>query len=161
MSKLGVPPERSIKPSRKRLDDFGRTLLRYIAEEAKKDAALSSSVPSDPDFYTSFTYQIVGDSVVVSSTWPWLERLVEGTKGPYPMKWLTAQAGVKKVPIRDKNGNLVIRSTPLTTDKAWIHPGIAEHTFIQRAFDRAQDEFVRHVLEDHMDVVLDLVFKNG
>lgn len=160
MSKLGVPPEREIHFGKSDLDKFGRSLIRYIIEEAKNDAAKSTNIPDDRDFYTSFSYRIVGNAVVVESTWPWLELIVEGTDGPYPMKWLTAQQGVTKVPIRKKDGSVVIRSTPLTTDKAWIHPGIAKHTFIQRAFQRAQDEFVRSVLDHNMDTILALVFGN-
>lgn len=160
MSKLGVPPERLIHLSRADLNRFGRTLIQYIIEEAKKDAATSTSVPDTRDFYTSFSYKIVGNTVEIESSWPWIETLIDGTNGPYPMKWLTAQEGVKKVPMRDRNGNMVVRTAPLTTDKAWIHPGIAKHTFIQRAFQRAQDEFVRRVLDNNLETILDLVFKH-
>jgi hypothetical protein len=140
------------------LDHFGRILIRYIVEEAKKDAAKSSAIPDSRDFYTSFQYRVVGNSVEVSSSWPWLDLIVEGTDGPYPMKWLTRAQGVKKVPLRAKDGSLVIRSTPLTTDKAWIHPGIARHTFIQRAFDRARGDFARRVIGENLHTILGKLF---
>ena len=70
------------------------------------------------------------------------------------MKWLTAAEGTPKIPLRSKDGTMVVRSTPLTTDKAWIHPGIAKHTFIQRAFDRAKGEFARRVLDKNMSRIL-------
>lgn len=143
-----------IKLNPAELNRFGRLLIKFIREEAKRDAALSPQIPDTREFYESFSYRLDGNSVVVESTWDWVNTLVDGTNGPYPMKWLTAAQGVKKIPMRDKQGNLIFRSTPLTTDKAWIHPGVARHTFIQRAFDRAQEEMASMV----MDAVMRKVF---
>ena len=53
------------------------------------------------------------------------------------MTWLTRARGVGTVPLRTKDGDIVFRAAPLTADRAWIHPGIARHNFIQRAYDRA------------------------
>jgi hypothetical protein len=111
--------------------------VRFIREEATRDAAKSPSVPRSKEFFDSFTYRVDRDSVEVISTWPWLHVILEGTDGPFPMPWLTAARGVHRVPLVDEHGAVIIRSTPLTTDRAWVHPGIARHTFIQRAWERA------------------------
>lgn len=147
--------------NRSDLHAFGRDLIRLIREEAKKDAAKSTMIPDIKDFYDSFTYRIEGNDVIVESTWEWLDILTEGTKGPYPMKWLTAAQGVPKIPLRDRNGGLTFRNTPLTTDKAWIHPKIAQHTFIQRALDKATDIYMRKVVEQNLEGILMAAFKRG
>ena len=137
------------------LQFFGRCLLKYIREEAKKDAAKTGQVPTTKEFYDSFSYKIKESSIEVSSTWPWIELITSGTDGPYPMKWLTQARGVYKVPLRGRDGSILIRSTPLTTDKAWIHPGIAKHTFIQRAFRRALKDCISQFLSKKAGKILD------
>ena len=161
MSKLGVRPGSGIKLDRQDLAKFGKVLVRFLIEEIKKDASKSTNIPDTKEFYDSFSYEVQGNSVALKSSWPWVEQLVEGTDGPYSMKWMTAAQGVRKIPLRDKDGSIVIRTTPLTTDKAWIHPGIARHSFFQRAMARAQNAFVDHVLEKNMDTVMGAAFGHG
>jgi len=151
----------TFKLDRNDLRHFGKLLVRFVVEEAKKDAAKSSFIPDSKDFYESFSYRVVGNGVEVSSSWPWIELIVQGTKGPYPMKWLTKAQGVEKVPLVGKDGQVVIRSTPLTTDKAWIHPKIAQHTFIRRAFDRARLEFSKLLLSRNSGEMLRGIFEDG
>jgi len=141
------------------LQFFGRCLLKYIREEAKKDAAKTHQVPTTEDFYKSFTYQVKDNTIEVSSSWPWIDLIVFGTNGPYKMKWLTQAQGVYKVPLRGKQGELIIRSTPLTTDKAWIHPGIAKHNFIERAFRRARKDCVDRFMDKNIGKIMGNVFK--
>lgn len=153
-----MPNPQKLPVGRSELERFGRTLVRYVVEEAKKDAQKSSFIPANKEFYDSFTYRVNPDgSVTVSSNWPWVDLLVVGSR-PYPMKWLTKAQGVAKVPFMGKDGQLLIRSTPLTTDKAWIHPAIARHTFIQRAFDRAREEFMADVADKALRAILGKVF---
>jgi hypothetical protein len=99
------------------------------------------------------------NTVEVSSSWPWIDLITYGTQGPYRMTWLTQAQGVHKVPLRGKHGELVIRSTPLTTDKAWIHPGIARHTFIERAFRRAKKDCVTRFLTKNLGKIFDGTLK--
>jgi hypothetical protein len=150
----------TLKIGRNDLRHFGKLLVRFVVEEAKKDASKSSFIPTSKDFYESFSYRVVGNGVDVTSNWPWIDLIVQGTKGPYPMKWLTRAQGVDKVPLISKEGQVVIRSTPLTTDKAWIHPKIAQHTFIRRAFDRARVEFAKLLLSRNSGEMLRKVFEN-
>jgi hypothetical protein len=141
------------------LQFFGRCLIKYIKEEAAKDAAKTHQVPVTEEFYKSFTYQVKDNTIEVSSSWPWIDLITFGTSGPYPMKWLTQAKGVYKVPLRGEHGELLIRSTPLTTDKAWIHPGISRHTFIERAFRRAREDCVSKFLSKNIGKIMGGVLK--
>ena len=75
-----------------------------------------------------------------------------------------AKAGVKMtrrerlplvVPLRDKAGQIVFRMAPLTTAKAWIHPGIAKFTFAQRAIRKAKEQCIEVLKEAAMDAFMD------
>lgn len=140
------------------LNFFGRCILKYIRQEALKDHAKTGQVPNSKDFLGSFSYQIKGNSIEVFSSWPWIDLIRCGTDGPYAMTWLTKAQGVAKVPLRGKNGEILIRNTPLTTDKAWIHPGIARHTFVERAFRRAKkdcfDQFLSRKVGDILNATM-------
>jgi len=37
------------------------------------------------------------------------------------------------VPVKDRGGKVVFRTAPLQTANAWVHPGIARFTFVERA----------------------------
>ena len=55
------------------------------------------------------------------------------------MKWLTKEqrGKTKVIPIKDKStGKIVFRSTPLTTKKAWIHPGIKKGMWIDEGIEK-------------------------
>lgn len=140
------------------LQFFGRCLIKYIRQEAEKDASKTHQVPVTEDFYKSFSYRVKGNTIEVSSSWPWIDMITQG-RDPYPMPWLTQAQGVYKVPLRDAQGMLVIRSTPLTTDKAWIHPAIARHTFIERAFRRAQKDCISSFLDKKANKIMAQAFK--
>lgn len=163
------------------LQFFGRCLVKYVREEARKDAAKSKSVPLDKNFYESFGYKITSRGIEITSNWPIIDLIIHGTDGPYPMTWLTQQAHRARgeatpkkakpkptkvpkpgapyspptiqqlvakrrasnpliVPLRDRSGDVIFRTAPLTTDSAWIHPGFAKHNFVNRAFERARNE---------------------
>jgi hypothetical protein len=55
------------------------------------------------------------------------------------MKWLTKDQlkKTKTIPIKDKEtGEIVFRTTPLTTKKAWIHPGIKKGMWIDEGIEK-------------------------
>lgn len=166
--------------SRADLRFFGECLVKFVKEEARKDAQKSSQVPNNQYFFNSFSFVIQPSSIEIQSSWPWIDSLIEGTDA-YPMEWLTQEAqgvscvseaekkaisrrremrtgsrsggpptimeivaqkkskSVVKVPLRADNGELIIRSLPCTAKDAWIHPAVAKHNFINRAFERARD----------------------
>jgi hypothetical protein len=138
---------------------FGRCIIKYIRQEALKDHAKTGQVPNSKDFLGSFSFQIKGNSIEVVSSWPWIDLVRFGTNGPYAMKWLTRAQGVPKVPLRGKHGEILIRNTPLTTDKAWIHPGIARHTFVERAFRRAKKDCFDKFLQRQIGNILNETLK--
>jgi hypothetical protein len=129
------------KLSKDMLHKYGKHLVDYIKIEAKKDMARRSTpggpvgLPNSPRFWNSFHYRIKGTSTVeIYSTWPWIEGLIEGRKAG-PMRAHT-QANPKltgKVIPFYKDGVVIFRMAPSRGGKLWIHPGIARHTFIERA----------------------------
>jgi hypothetical protein len=134
------------------LEKLGKKWVRYIREEARKDAQKSTFVPRSKEFYQSFSYAVEpGGMVVIYSTWEWLEIITEGTRGRYKMAWLTQERGVNVVPLTQRDGTVVLRRTPLTIGKAWVHPKIAKHTFINRAYERAVGELIDEVMEKALE----------
>lgn len=134
------------------LEKFGRRWVKYLREEAKKDSLKSTFIPRSKEFYNSFSYAVeAGGIVAIYSTWEWLDLITEGTRGRYKMAWLTHEKGVDVVPMAQKDGTMALRRTPLTIGKAWIHPKIAKHTFINRAYERALGELLSEVMEKALD----------
>lgn len=146
----------NIQLNKQDLAEFGKLCVEYIEEEARKAARYSKSIPKDEAFFKSFSYKVSGSSTVkILSSWDWIgiyQNLQEqgaendpafGKPRPFRMTWLTKNAGVDKVPLFDKDtGQIVIRSAPLKAADAWVHPGIARHTFINKAMKRAREEFI-------------------
>ena len=157
-----------IKLEKSDLDRFGELCVKYIVKEAKAAAAYSKSLPKSEEFYNSFGYRIQGSSTVkITSTWDWIEIYQDlqtqgpdndpafGKPKPFRMTWATQQKGITKVPLIDKRtGQVVVRSTPLKVADAWIHPGIARHTFINKGMKKAQEEFVKELIEKKLQDVV-------
>jgi hypothetical protein len=181
--------------SRADLRFFGACLVKFVKEEARKDAKKSSQVPNNQDFFDSFSFVVRPSSIEIQSSWPWIDSLVEGTDA-YPMEWLTQEAqgmscvseaekkaiarrremrtgtrkdgpptimeivaqkkskSVVKVPLRADNGEMIIRSLPCTAKDAWIHPAIAKHNFINRAFDRARETCLQNWAKKNLQRLL-------
>jgi len=150
---------------REELEVLGRIMVESVVEEAKKDFAKQGGrrtapgkpegIPGTrfpthktrirPEFFDSFDYEIVGKkTVAITSTWPWIDQITEGRR-PFKMTWLTRAKGVNAVPIVTHGGTVVIRMAPLTTADAWIHPGFARHTFIQRGIRKAKKKAAQEV----------------
>ena len=126
---------------------YGETLVREISREAKIAAKKFSIVPDTPKFYNSFSYKIVGRTIEIITSWPWIDPLIEGTP-EFPMTWLTREKGVNKVPIFLDNGSVIIRTAPLTTQDAWIHPKIAKHTFVEKGIEAAKVKALKKIIDD-------------
>lgn len=140
------------------LQRLGKAMVDAIVEEAKKDFAKQGrsptpkgqpeGLPDSDNFFESFDYKIVGKStVVITSTWPWIQETVEG-RPPYKMTWLTRSQQVYKVPMPQPNGTVIIRTAPLKMADAWIHPGFARHTFLERGIRRARKEMAKIIGEE-------------
>ena len=157
----------------KMMSIIGKCMAKVFAEEAVRDFRKRGWSVRDPmkgsDLGKSFGYKLKGRSTVeVTCTFYGVARLANEDIPEHPMPWLTQQAhgtlpkkiipgkktvagisGSKRplvVPIQT-DGGVIFRMAPLTTDKAWIHPGIAKFTFVNRAVKRAREECLK-VLRD-------------
>jgi hypothetical protein len=145
------------------LERFGELMVKHVVEAARKAAGKSKSIPRSEKFFSSFSYKIKGSSTVqIVSTWPWVDTLLKGAGDgadarsgrPFRMDWLTKEKGVNAVPMFDDAGRVIIRSAPLTTADAWIHPGIARHTFIRTGVEKAKEEFAREFVKEIFETVV-------
>jgi hypothetical protein len=132
---------------------LGEALVESVVAEARKDFAKQGEsptpkgqpegLPASESFFESFDYKIVGKSTVtITCTWPWIEQIKEG-RSPYRMVWLTRQRRVYKVPMPQKDGTVLIRMAPLRTRDAWIHPGFARHTFLERGVRKGRQRMAQ------------------
>lgn len=110
--------------------------------------------PKTPDIFSSFGYRIRNGQIEITSTWELMGLYVEGMPRT-KMKWATRERGVPKVPLIQEDGTVVIRTTPLRSSDAWIHPGIAKYGFIQQGIKKGMAEaekvVVRYAVEALMD----------
>jgi len=150
-----IPLDRSV------FEKIGEILVESVVTEARKDFAKQRKTPGAPvglpdsaDFFKSFSYRLVGKSTLeVVSTWPFIKQVTEG-RDPFRMDWLTGQNGVNVVPLIDKTGQVIFRMAPLNLGNAWIHPGFARHTFIQRGIRKGREKAMQLLAEEARKVLL-------
>lgn len=137
----------------KMLHRLGRVLVESVVEEARVDFAKQGRAPKPPgkpegipnteDFFKSFHHRLTGTSTIeILSTWPYIDQVIEG-RDPYPMPWLTRSRGVDVVPILKGDGVVIYRTAPLKIQDAWIHPGFARHTFLQRGIKKGREKMAQ------------------
>lgn len=137
-----------IKITQRTMKQLGKVIVESVVAEARKDFAKQGKaprrgepvgIPDTEDFFRSFSFRIVGESTVeVLSNWPFIKQLTEG-RDPYPMWWLR-RPKVHTVPIVIGAGEVIFRVAPLKLSDAWIHPGFARHTFIQRGIRKGREK---------------------
>ena len=145
------------------LEEVGRILVESIVEEARKAIAKQApaprrgqpyEIPDSEDFLRSFKHRVVGASTVeVMSTHPLIDQVLEG-RDPYPMTWLTRERGVYIVPLVGPGGRVLFRMAPLKTKDAWIHPGFARHTFVQRGIKKGRERAARLLAQSAVQALL-------
>lgn len=134
---------------------LGQVLVDSVVAEARVDFAKQGRAPHVPGkpeglprteaFFESFSYRLSGKSTIeVLSSWPYIDQVTEG-RDPYPMTWLTRANGVNVVPILKGAGVVIYRTAPLKLQDAWIHPGFARHTFIQRGIRKGREKMAQIV----------------
>jgi len=166
--------------SREVLNRLGEKLVEYIVKEAKKDIAKQGygptprkdpeGLPSSERFLDSFSHSLHGQkTVIVTSTWPWIEQMIDG-RPPFKMTWLTGkqrgypptkpaselkpgeiQYSTLLVPMMQRDGTVIVRYAPFRTEDAWVHPGFARHTFIERGVKKAREAMAEIILEEVVD----------
>jgi len=156
-----------IKVTPATLKKIGAAIVKRLSEEAKKDFAKRGWTGKDPmggpDIGDSFSFRVGASSVEITSTFYGMRELTTGDIPARRMVWLTQSKqnrlkvakgpGGKPVyrqgkmplviPIKEKSGEVVFRTAPLTVGDAWIHPGIAKYTFVQRAIKMAHEDTKR------------------
>jgi len=136
------------------MDRLGGYLVDAIVYEARKDLAKQGNartpvgeaegIPASEKFFRSFSYEVNGVSLEVSSDWPWISQIIEGRR-PYPMEWLTQQEGLRRVPMPGPGGTVLIKTTPSQKRDAWIHPGFKKHNFVRRGYEKARRKFAEEL----------------
>jgi hypothetical protein len=124
------------------LQEEVRKAAREEATPRTKGSGRPLDIPNSESFFNSFKARVVGKkSVEVVSTYPFIRALTEG-KGPYQMTWLTRAAGVPVVPLERADGTVILRATPGTGDRPWVHPGFKSHKFLDVAVQRARARII-------------------
>ena len=124
-------------------------------------------LPDSARFLRSWRWRIKGDRTIeFTSSWPTAEAHTKTPtkrgisdfsddrpdipKGGFPMTWLV-QPNVKYVPIITHTGQVIVRTAPLTIDKAWVHPGFIKYNFIERGVRKGRvkvvEELQREIVE--------------
>ena len=155
------------KIKRKMLRDMGRSLVDHIIYEGRKDlarAGKSGRGKPIPDggglgesFFSTVKFRIVGESTLeLYSDWQWLESLIQGmpkskmsslVASRNPNLWRNGKKGKvrKTLPLSDGKGGVVFRVAPLNLEDAWVHPGIAKHTFWDRGVKKWRRQVPKQV----------------
>ena len=133
---------------------FADSALFYIKDEAIKATYKGApSILRSSDFLTALTYEIVENkrgklsfkiTIPYNERWSWVCDYLESSGKPFPMTWLTHPVLNRKqnrkravVSFRDKKtGEMVVRTAPLTTKQAWIHPGVAKGTWLEKGIEK-------------------------
>lgn len=129
------------------LEAVGKLLVDAVVYEARKDLAkqggrptpsgIAEGIPASETFFRSFYCAVESSTVVLYSSWPLIEQIVDGRR-PYPMTWMTRPEGFSKLPLPQGDGTVLVRTTPGSTRQAWIHPGFRKHNFVRRGYLRAR-----------------------
>lgn len=152
------------------LRKMGRAIVKRLSEEAMKDFAKRGWTGKDPmggpDIGDSFSFRIHESSVEIQSTFYGMKELTTGDIPARKMVWLTQQGSERVgsisggkpkfrhgqsplvVPIQTKSGEVIFRTAPLQMKDAWIHPGIAKYTFVQRAINKAREDCLQLITKE-------------
>lgn len=123
-------------------------------------------------------------TIEVLSTFPYLEQMVQEDTAPYKMTWLTQEEKEKNpakfpltpmerrlkmkqggrvskgdrlplvVPLKGEGGTIIFRTAPLTFQDAWVHPGIARFTFVQRAARQGRERCIEIIKKEVLSTVV-------
>jgi len=144
-------------------------ILKVLKREIKKDMTKASTrgagqpvpIPNSRKFLASWKVRVSGRSTIeITSNWPTAKaHTVEKQSGPYNMKWLM-QPKVPYARMVQKDGVVVVRTTPPQSGTAWIHPGFKKYGFIERgvrlgkieAIKALSLELIQKALDEEVDV---------
>jgi hypothetical protein len=138
------------------LQKVGDIIVESIREEALKDYAkdgrtprgLPMGLPNTDRFWDSFSASLLGAStVIISSSWPWINRHIEGRK-PFKMWWITQDRGRYYVPLRQPDGSVNVAIAPLNKEEAWVHPGVIKYHFINRGVKKGRKKAMKLLAQE-------------
>ena len=145
---------------------LGDAVLKGVKTEIRRAVAMAANaggrgkpipLPNSSEFVESFQFKIRGAKTVeIVTNWPFAKAWEDG-KEPYEMTWLK-QPKVKIVPIITHEGQTILRTAPLQTEDAWIHPGFARYNFLSKGIKRGREnaaEIVRN------EIILPLLKKSS
>lgn len=127
--------------------------------------------------WDSFSFRVVGSEVVLMSTFYGLKEMVSGDIPGRKMTWLTQEAkdahpekyplsprekelGMKiggriskgqRLPLvvpLESEGVILFRVAPLTFGEAWVHPGVAKFTFLERGIRKGKAECLKIIQKE-------------
>jgi hypothetical protein len=145
---LNITPKEFLTPDF--LNKVGAYLLDSVIYEGKKDLARQGNSPTPrgrPEglpvterFWRSFSYEVRGSMISISSDWVTISQLTQG-RASFNMDWLRHSESVPRVPFAGRGGTVLIRSTPGKMQDSWVHPGFRRHTFVSRGFEKGKKKY--------------------
>jgi hypothetical protein len=169
-----------LEVSKEFLDEIGLLIVSIVRTEARNEFAKRGWSGKDPmggpDIGDSFKHEVVGDStIVIKSSFygiteltsdegiperrmTWLTQNRSGWKPPTRKAMVKAPKpkGTRKplvVPLTASDGEVIFRMAPLTMADAWIHPGIARFTFMERALRKGRKLWEKMIAEWTVEVI--------
>lgn len=141
------PQHKKLVP-KKTLEQIAQVILDSIIMEGKKDLAKQGNRPTPPGkpeglpvteaFWRSFGWEIKGQTTIqIYSTWLTIDQILEG-RARFDMDWLRQTEGVRVVPMKDRQGRVIFRSTPGFGQDSWVHPGFRRQHFVERGVKKAR-----------------------
>lgn len=134
--------------------------------------------------WDSFSYVIGEGRISVESSYPFFSEITSSSRERGRMTWLTQEAkdknpakygltkrerrlGMKRtgrvskgerlpliVPIKTSGGTILFRAAPLKMADAWIHPGVASFTFLEKAFKEGKIQAVKAIRREILHATL-------
>jgi hypothetical protein len=143
---------------------LGEEAVKIFEEESKR--FLAKRKISLKGFPQSFSFRATGDSLILLSSWTWKgedgSTFSGGRKGrsKSPGRYYEGGKGKSRTagtPFVDSDKSIKLKSSPMDTDRMWVHPSISKYSFIEVAVQRIQvyvGEMLTRVSADKLAGVL-------
>jgi len=159
----------SIALNSKQMARCAKIILRELKKEIKKDMAKMVTrspgepvpIPNSKRFLASWKVRVRGKSTIeITSNWPTAKaHTTEKESGPYEMTWLS-RPKLPYAKLALKDGQIIVRTTPVEGGKLWIHPGFKKYSFLNRGVDKGRVaaiedlalELIQKALDEELDV---------
>lgn len=126
---------------------------KLAVEAVQKEIRRASWNKTPKDLINSFSYEVKGSTMILSSTHPAVQYLNKGVK-PHQMIYL--EHAKRPIPIITERGEVIYRQPSgqsLRGGNGWQHPGIKGKHFLDRGVEKAKDA----VKEEVMSVCADII----